>query len=790
MKKIITILLFFLCFCAVTFAQDLQEFSVVKFEEKPFDTSGKDERYKLQDGNGELFSIIKLLAATPDDDLSAYSLDFGYCEGRKKVVNGEVWWYVQRNAMRATIQREGFKQVKYELNATVQPGKVYEMTLLATPRVAKKRMLLFEVSPADSRAQVTYKAEGESDYKVFGDGMVDDGGMVADRLELGVYHYRIISKNYHPSEGRIELYDAPQKHTEKVTLRPNYGTLTLKAAAGAGIYIDGEKVGTGQWSGILSPGNYNVECQLQAHKNTVKTITVNEGDNLTVQLDAPTPITGTLSLKSSPLGATVTIDGKELGTTPEDFAGLLIGKHKITVSKSGYKSVSVDVEIKEGETAELCVTLEKAVTETPKHPSKTTTATGGTLNGHEFVDLGLPSGTMWATHNVGATKPEEYGGYYAWGETVEKKKYNWKTYKFCKGSYTAITKYVTDSSYGKIDNKTVLDQEDDVAITLWGEGWQMPTTEAYEELCKHCFWEWTVINGILGYKVTSKINGISIFLPAAGCQNSNVKNFRKGWEGMYWSKCGGNGAYKLMFSSNDYKVTFASRAYGCTVRPVFISAKTIEVDSLVVNDNNISSNNIINGHEYVDLGLSVKWATCNVGAVKPEYFGGYYAWGEIEEKEEYSWATYKWCNGSYDTMTKYCTDSRYGTVDNKTVLDPEDDVAHVKWGGSWRMPTEEEYYELHNNCIWTWTTQNGVNGYKVTSKKNGNSLFLPAASERTYTTTTACGVGEHGYYWLGSHERTARHHACLLYFYGLYGGNNKSTSRQRFYGCSVRPVSE
>ena len=420
MKKIITILLFFLCFCAVTFAQDLQEFSVVKFEEKPFDTSGKDERYKLQDGNGELFSIIKLLAATPDDDLSAYSLDFGYCEGRKKVVNGEVWWYVQRNAMRATIQREGFKQVKYELNATVQPGKVYEMTLQATPRVAKKRMLLFEVSPADSRAQVTYKAEGESDYKVFGDGMVDDGGMVADRLELGVYHYRIISKNYHPSEGRIELYDAPQKHTEKVTLRPNYGTLTLKAAAGAGIYIDGEKVGTGQWSGILSPGNYNVECQFPAHKNTVKTITVNEGDNLTVQLDAPTPITGTLSLKSSPLGATVIIDGKELGTTPEDFAGLLIGKHKITVSKSGYKSVSVDVEIKEGEVAEHSVVLEKELT-AEEFYSKGMSAcyAGNYSDGAKWLLKAADQGHADAQYNLGVCYSDGYGVVQSASEAVK-----------------------------------------------------------------------------------------------------------------------------------------------------------------------------------------------------------------------------------------------------------------------------------------------------------------------------------------------------------------------------------
>ena len=93
-------------------------------------------------------------------------------------------------------------------------------------------------------------------------------------------------------------------------------------------------------------------------------------------------------------------------------------------------------------------------------------------------------------------------------------------------------------------------------------------------------------------------------------------------------------------------------------------------------------------YEAVDLGLSVKWASCNVGATTPEDCGDYYAWGEIEEKENYDWSTYKWCNGSYDTQTKYCTNSSYGTVDNKTTLDLEDDVAHVKWGGSWRMPTK------------------------------------------------------------------------------------------------------
>ncbi len=568
MKNATIILLFFLCFCATAFAQNLQEFSVVSFEEKPFDNAARDERYKIKDDNGALFSIIKLVAATPGDDLRAYSFDFGLCESRVKIFDGEVWVYVQRNAMHATIKRDGFKTVKYELPVTVQPGQVFEMTLQASPRIAKKRILLFEVSPADSKAQITYKAEGEKEYKVFGDGVIDEGGMLSMRLELGTYYYRIISKNYHLSEGRIELDDAPQKHIEKVTLRPNYGTLTLKVAAGADIYIDGEKVGTGQWSGILSPGNYNVECQLRAHKNSIKTVRVNEGDKLTVQFDAPTPIIGTLSLQSSPLGATVAIDGKECGTTPEDFAGLLIGTHKITLSKSGYKSVSVDVEIKESETTEQSVTLEKVAADTPKQSNKTTTATGGTLNGHEAVDLGLS--VKWATCNVGATKPEEYGGYYAWGETEEKNNYKWSTYKWCNGSFTAMTKYCTRSGYGTVDYKTVLDLEDDVAHVKWGGSWRMPTKAEQDELRKNCTWTWTTQNGVDGYKVTGT-NGNSIFLPAAGYRLGTDLN-KSSSLGNYWSSSlSGSASYFACYLSfrsgrcgwyNDF------RYHGRSVRPV------------------------------------------------------------------------------------------------------------------------------------------------------------------------------------------------------------------------------
>ena len=193
----------------------------------------------------------------------------------------------------------------------------------------------------------------------------------------------------------------------------------------------------------------------------------------------------------------------------------------------------------------------------------------------------------------------------------------------------------------------------------------------------------------------------------------------------------------------------------------------------------------LNGHEWVDLGLpsGLKWATCNVGATKSEEYGDYFAWGETQPKETYNWSTYKWCNGSFDTQTKYCTDSYYGTVDNKTVLEAADDVATANWGGSWRMPTTEEQQELINNCTWTWTTQNGVNGYKVTSKSNGNSIFLPAAGCR-YNSDLRY-AGSYGYCWSSSLNTYSLGSAHNLSFgssgVGWYGSN-------RCYGQSVRPV--
>ncbi len=188
----------------------------------------------------------------------------------------------------------------------------------------------------------------------------------------------------------------------------------------------------------------------------------------------------------------------------------------------------------------------------------------------------------------------------------------------------------------------------------------------------------------------------------------------------------------------------------------------------------------------VDLGLSVYWGTTNIGASKPEDYGDYYAWGETEPKENYSWSTYKWGTSS-TSLTKYNTDSSRGTVDNKTVLEPEDDVAHVKLGGKWRMPTDTEWTELWTKCTWTWVTNyngSGING-RLFKATNGNSIFLPAAGYRDGTRLDTAGYV--GFFWSSSLGTGNPSGALFAYFTSdaLY-----RSGRLRYFGHSVRPVSE
>ena len=353
---------------------------------------------------------------------------------------------------------------------------------------------------------------------------------------------------------------------------------------------------------------------------------------------------------------------------------------------------------------------------------------------HEYVDLGLPSGTLWATCNVGANAPEEYGDYFAWGETAPKDVYNWSTYQYYEG---------------------------DAATANWGDEWRMPAKEEWQELLDNTTNKWTTQNGVNGRLFTGS-NGNSLFLPAAGFRWDDDLNY-VGSYGYFWSSSldtdSPNDAWLFDLYSDYYGMYSLYRGYGQSVRAV---------RSGFVGDN----------HEYVDLGLpsGLLWATCNVGANVPEEYGDYFAWGETQPKEIYNWSTYKYCMGSDYTLTKYCTDPDWGYngfTDTLTTLLSEDDAATANWGDGWRMPTEEEWQELLDNTTIKWKTQNGVYGRLFTAS-NGNSLFLPAADWSA------------GIYWSSSLDTGSPYRAWYLVFDS--GCCYVSSGFDRSYGRSVRAV--
>ena len=196
---------------------------------------------------------------------------------------------------------------------------------------------------------------------------------------------------------------------------------------------------------------------------------------------------------------------------------------------------------------------------------------------HEYVDLGLPSGLLWATCNVGADTPEDYGDYFAWGETQPKDTYNWYTYQYCNGSDNTFTKYCSNSSYGYngfTDNLTTLLPEDDAAAANWGSGWRMPTKMEWRELFNNTTVTLTTQNGVNGHLFTAS-NGNSLFLPATGCRYFGTL-FYGGSRGYYWSSSlytDPDYAWYFYFDSGNYGVYVEIRNYGFPVRPVRVGLK-------------------------------------------------------------------------------------------------------------------------------------------------------------------------------------------------------------------------
>ena len=500
-----------------------------------------------------------------------------------------------------------------------------------------------------------------------------------------------------------------------------------------------------------------------------------------------------------------------------------------------------------------------------------------------YIDLGLPSGLLWATCNLGAEKPEEYGDYFAWGEVEPKEIYESDNY--------------VGNATGKYTNNQYMELVDDAARHNWGGNWRTPLQEEMEELVNECTWTWTTLNNVNGYEVKGP-NGNTIFLPAAGAFYS--KPYNQGEGAVYRGNYKRGQTFNLHFGEERVQTMVEMHKYsGFTIRPV--RTKTTETYTLtfdanggdgemealnleyaeyrivptstfikdgyvsvswntkadgsgnaynfksqitlkesttlyaqweksvtvsfnpnggtgVMFDQNIQINtatNLVkndfirngfsfkswntkadgtgvtylneetitleeditlyaqwreitlhNGYEYVDLGLSVKWATCNIGAKTPNEYGGYFAWGETETKDTYNWQNYKWSNGTYNSLTKYCIDSRYGTVDNKTILEIEDDAASQIWGGYWRMPTGDEFDELLTNCDWIWTNV----GFEVVSKINGNSIFIPSAEY--------CAK-----YW--GAENSTYNEAIILYVSERY---HEIDTESRYKAELIRPV--
>lgn len=178
----------------------------------------------------------------------------------------------------------------------------------------------------------------------------------------------------------------------------------------------------------------------------------------------------------------------------------------------------------------------------------------------------------------------------------------------------------------------------------------------------------------------------------------------------------------------------------------------------------------------------MKWATCNIGADKPEEYGDYYAWGETSTKSTYSWDTYK--HGTYNFDGNNSKLTKYNTTDEKTSLEATDDAATVNWGEGWHMPTDAELDELIKKCTWTWTTKNGVKGCEIKAT-NGNTIFLPTAGYRNSSSLDLVGI--YGGCWSSSLNADEPSYAWHAYFRSDDMGKGLF---YRYIGRTVRPVCE
>lgn len=389
---------------------------------------------------------------------------------------------------------------------------------------------------------------------------------------------------------------------------------------------------------------------------------------------------------------------------------------------------------------------------------------------YEAIDLGLPSGTLWADKNVGANDILDDGWYVSWGETSEKDEYQASTYKW--EVFTDYENYYF-TKYTESDGLKSLQAEDDVATIIIGDEWSTPSQVEWQELIDKCSWVWTSANGNNGYSVTGP-NGNKIFIAASGRKDTG-SFFWHNEQGCYWTSdraglLGGKElyAYEFFFGKDFKRFANTNRDGGLPVRAVKRES-AIEVVA-------------------VDLGLpsGTKWADKNVGASTETEDGWYVSWGETMSKEDYSEGNYKWAlysNNAIQWMTKY------NQTDGLSTLQTKDDVASVVLGEEWSLPTYNEWLELMLNCTWTWNTNNGVKGYTITGT-NGNKIFLAACGRKDTDSkgTKLSWHNEQGCYWSSTIGRKLGE--LEYYAYEIYIDSNSRNlvNSNRNAGLTVRAV--
>ena len=317
--------------------------------------------------------------------------------------------------------------------------------------------------------------------------------------------------------------------------------------------------------------------------------------------------------------------------------------------------------------------------------------TTGKLNGHQWVDLGLPSGTRWATCNIGATQPQQAGSHFAWGEVATK------------ASYTEGNSKTNGKSMNDISGNATYD----VATAKWGKGWRMPTKEEFDELVEYCsFPQYEKLNGRWGQRFTNQKNGRSIFLPATGSKEMGSEHRYPSVCGNYWTSTPhkdsyNNGAHEYHYGAAMGEMGVGERSSGYGVRAV------IDNDAMIT----VPSQGQTNGHQWVDLGLPSgnKWATCNLGAKSSEEFGN----------------TYQWANTTPNTSDIHTANDASGKKMSRISGNKTYDAASAQWGSTWKMPTKADFQELMEHCTWEYTTMGRLTGLKAISKKNGNYIFFP-----------------------------------------------------------------